>query len=42
MAGLDENTPIPTEITLHRGSKRLELAFGGRTLQLELLVASSM
>lgn len=27
MAGLDENTPIPTEITLHRGSKRLELAF---------------
>ena len=27
MAGLDENTPIPTEITLHRGSRRLELAF---------------
>ena len=27
MAGLDENTPVPTEITLHRGSRRLELAF---------------
>ena len=27
MAGLDETTPIPTDITLHRGSKRLELAF---------------
>lgn len=27
MAGLDQNTPLPTEITLHRQSKRLELAF---------------
>lgn len=27
MAGLDQNTPLPTEITLHSQSKRLELAF---------------
>lgn len=27
MAGLDDNTPIPTEITLHSQSKRLEIAF---------------
>jgi DUF971 family protein len=27
MAGLDRNTPLPTEITLHRKSRRLELAF---------------
>jgi len=27
MAGLDESTPVPTAITLHRASKRLEIAF---------------
>ena len=27
MAGLDQNTPLPTEITLHSQSRRLELAF---------------
>lgn len=27
MAGLDSNTPIPTEIILHSSSKRLEIAF---------------
>ena len=27
MAGLDQNTPLPTEITLHSQSKRLEIAF---------------
>lgn len=27
MAGLDQNTPLPTEITLHRKSRVLELAF---------------
>ena len=27
MAGLDKNTPIPTEITLHRRSRLLEIAF---------------
>lgn len=27
MAGLDPSTPIPTEITLHRKSKVLEIAF---------------
>ncbi len=27
MSGLDKNTPIPTEITLHQKSARLELAF---------------
>lgn len=40
MAGLDETTPIPTEITLHSQSKRLELAFddGSRyTLPFEFL-----
>ena len=40
MAGLDENTPIPTEITLHSLSKLLEIAFddGSRfTLPFEFL-----
>jgi DUF971 family protein len=27
MAGLDRNTPIPTEITLHKKSRMLEVAF---------------
>ncbi len=27
MAGLDPNTPVPTDITLHRKSKTLELVF---------------
>ncbi|HRP24195.1 MAG TPA: DUF971 domain-containing protein [Thauera sp.] len=27
MAGLDRNTPIPTEITVHRKSRRLDIAF---------------
>jgi DUF971 family protein len=27
MAGLDKNTPTPTEITLHEQSKRLEITF---------------
>jgi DUF971 family protein len=27
MAGLDDSTPVPTAITLHRASKRLEIAF---------------
>lgn len=27
MAGLDSSTPHPTDITLHRGSRRLELVF---------------
>ncbi len=27
MAGLDQNTPLPTEITLHRKSRVLEIAF---------------
>jgi DUF971 family protein len=27
MAGLDESTPVPTAITLHRASKQLEIAF---------------
>lgn len=27
MAGLDKNTPIPTEITMHRKSRLLEVAF---------------
>ena len=40
MAGLDETTPIPTEITLHSLSKLLEIAFddGSRfTLPFEFL-----
>ena len=40
MAGLDRNTPLPTEITLHNQSKRLEIAFddGSRfTLPFEFL-----
>ncbi|WP_341646559.1 DUF971 domain-containing protein [Thauera sp. SDU_THAU2] len=40
MAGLDRNTPLPTEITLHSQSKRLEIAFddGSRfTLPFEFL-----
>ena len=28
MAGLDDNTPIPTALTLHRKSRVLEIAFG--------------
>lgn len=27
MAGLDQNTPIPTEIKLHQGSRVMELSF---------------
>lgn len=27
MAGLDKNTPIPTDITMHRKSRLLEIAF---------------
>ena len=27
MAGLDENTPIPTQIVLHQQSKKLEITF---------------
>lgn len=27
MAGLDQNTPTPTEITMHRKSRQLEIAF---------------
>ena len=40
MAGLDQNTPLPTEITLHSQSRRLEIAFddGSRfTLPFEFL-----
>ncbi|AYH41880.1 DUF971 domain-containing protein [Azoarcus sp. DN11] len=28
MAGLDDDTPIPTALTLHRKSRMLEIAFG--------------
>ncbi|THF64767.1 DUF971 domain-containing protein [Pseudothauera nasutitermitis] len=35
MAGLDSNTPLPTAITLHRGSRVLEIAFAdGSTFRL--------
>lgn len=40
MAGLDENTPTPTAITLHRASRMLEIAFDDAsvfTLPFELL-----
>jgi len=44
MAGLDQHTPLPTEITLHSQSKRLEIAFddGSRfTLPFEFLRVQS-
>src|SRR3982751_477848 len=35
MAGLDNATPIPTEIKLHQGSRKLEIAFNdGRRFEL--------
>ena len=35
MAGLDESTPIPTEIKLHQVSRKLEIAFdNGRRFEL--------
>lgn len=44
MAGLDKHTPTPTEITLHKKSRQLEIAFSdGKsfTLSHELLRVSS-
>jgi len=36
MAGIERDTPIPTEITLHQKSRRLELAYeDGRRYQLD-------
>lgn len=40
MAGLDSNTPIPTEIVVHKQSRRLEIAFADglrRSLSFEFL-----
>lgn len=35
MAGLNKDTPIPTDITLHQSSRRLEIVFNdGSTFQL--------
>ena len=44
MSGLDESTPIPTEIKLHQASRKLEIAFDNGTrfeLPFEFLRVSS-